>query len=274
MNQFSKGGFGEVCRHSGLSQLRDGVVEACLWCLVGRGQECHLTCILQCTEQIPQQRIVWTQMSIVPTLGNTDLKGSLILNNSALSVVTWYGEWLGLGLWGKFSSGWEGGWRAEGTTPTWIVVEERGSGGKWMGGSICLAPEPVLSCWTPPLICSPPVCGVLPLLRTLPLAPLTPIPKVGTPTPTPRKVLLYFPNYCRWRSMPALHWESKNEGRGHLLQLWQSLLILRLGAWALPWALRRPHESPFQWSPLQPVELWVPWLCFCIFFPTLSAFSL
>lgn len=88
MNQFSKGGFGEVCRYSELSQLRDGVVEAYLWCLVGRGQECHLTCILQCTEQIPQQRIVWTQMSIVPTLGNTDLKVSLILNNSALSVVT------------------------------------------------------------------------------------------------------------------------------------------------------------------------------------------
>lgn len=32
--------------------------------------------------------------------------------------------------------------------------------------------------------------------------------------------------------------------------------------------------SPFQWPSPQPVELWVLWLCFCIFFPHLCAFSL
>lgn len=35
-------------------------------------------------------------IDIVSTLGNTNLKVSLILNSSALSVVTWYGEWIDL----------------------------------------------------------------------------------------------------------------------------------------------------------------------------------
>ena len=32
--------------------------------------------------------------------------------------------------------------------------------------------------------------------------------------------------------------------------------------------------SPFQWPSSCPLEQWVPWLCFCVFFPILSAFSL
>lgn len=205
-------------------------VKVYLWRLVGRGQECHLPYILQCIGQILQQRNVWTQMSNdywhSVHIGKYKFKGESHSEQlcAISSDLVWWVDRLShmrlpsgqvsFRVWGWLDSG--------GHIPTWTVVAGKCKwrevdGRKHFSWHLSL-------CWADDssLICFLHVCGVLPLLRTLPLAPLTPVTRVGAP---PGKVQLYFHSCCWWRSMSVLHGGSKKEGRPWLPP-WQSLLIL------------------------------------------------